>query len=102
MEEARDTLVRIPDSDRAQQPDFSIPIPAATDHDDAAEQPREGRAPSSRGGQASAVRPAREGRSSWQTGGGARCRSFVVAALTYRRRSPEDAHGAMRTIDREV
>lgn len=32
-----DTIPRIPDSDRAQQPDFSIPPLTVTDHDAAAE-----------------------------------------------------------------
>lgn len=36
--EASDATRRIPDSDRAQQPDFSIPSPAVLDHDAAAEQ----------------------------------------------------------------
>lgn len=35
--EESDAIPRIPDSDRAQQPDFSIPPPAVTDHDAAAE-----------------------------------------------------------------
>lgn len=36
MPHERDTILPIPDSDRAQQPDFSVPIPAS-DHDAAVE-----------------------------------------------------------------